>query len=407
MLLTAQPGWGHVQPVLAIARQLQDRGHPVLLATGRRYVAAAERLGVAAVAAGIDWDLSRPQEAFAHLGGLDALERTLALRDIFLGPAVAPMLNDLEAISRTFRPDVVVSEMWELAGAVVAEARGAASTTLSVVTVALPPAFATEESVAPYLAARALAGLPEIDFREWAARQRTLFGVPPSWFIPGLEPGPNVTVIRPPVLTEAGGGSLPRWLERSGTRPLVLATLGTVFWDNPKVLARIIEAAEGEDYDLLVALGHEVEPAAVGSVPPNVRVESYVPFAKVLPRCSAVITHGGFGTVGATLMAGLPMVVLPLGADQFVTATQVERLGIGVVVTGADPINIDLGVVAGSFVNPNTLTSGEVRAAIHRVLTDDDIRDAAASQRGEVEAIPADAAVNAIEAAAAPAVAAL
>lgn len=61
------------------------------------------------------------------------------------------------------------------------------------------------------------------------------------------------------------------------------------------------------------------------------RVERHVPLADVLPRCAAVVTHGGSGTVVAALAAGVPCVVLPMGADQPWNADRVAALGTGLV----------------------------------------------------------------------------
>ena len=401
-LLTAQPGWGHVVPVLSTASQLQRRGHEVLVATGPRYLRALERAGVPAVGVGLDWDLARADDAFCHLGGLRGVPRTLALRDVFTGPTVGPFLADLLSVAEEFGPDVIVSETWEMTGGALAEARGIPAMHLSVVALALPPSFATPHTVGPRLGVRSQLGLPEVDAVTWAERQRTLFGLPSSWHLPGLDPGPNVTVTRPPIPDAEQRGEVPAVIrDRDVRRPLVLATLGTVFWDNPQVLRRLAESAAGEPYDMLLAIGDEADPDSVGSVPGNVRVERHVPFSQVLPHCKAVVTHGGFGTTGAAVREGVPLVMLPVGADQFVTAGQVERLGIGVVVTGEDPVEVEVSGITGTFLNPDTLTAGEIREATRRVLTDTAIRTAAAAQRSEVEAIPEDAAVVAIEGAAA------
>lgn len=401
-LLTAQPGWGHVVPVLSTASQLQRRGHDVLVATGPRYLGALERAGVPAVGVGLDWDLARADDAFPHLRELRGVARTLALRDLFTGPTVGPFLVDLRGAAEEFRPDVIVSETWEMTGGAVAEARGVPAMHLSVVALALPPSFATPETVGPRLAVRSQLGLPELDVVGWAERQRTLFGLPSSWHLPGLDPGPNVTVTRPPIPHRDPMGEVPAVLrDRDTRRPLVLATLGTVFWDNPDVLRRLAESADGESYDMLLAIGGEAEPDTVGPVPDNVRLERHVPFSQVLPHCAAVVAHGGFGTTGAALREGVPLVMLPVGADQFVTAGQVERLGIGVVVTGEDPVEVEVSGITGTFLNPHTLTAGEIREATRRVLTDTAIRSAADAQRSEIEAIPEDAAVVAIEHAAA------
>ena len=52
--------------------------------------------------------------------------------------------------------------------------------------------------------------------------------------------------------------------------------------------------------------------------------------ADVLPHCSAVITHGGHGTVMKALIAGVPLIVVPLGRDQPDNAARVVYAGAGI-----------------------------------------------------------------------------
>ena len=46
-----------------------------------------------------------------------------------------------------------------------------------------------------------------------------------------------------------------------------------------------------------------------------------------MPRCSLVVFHGGSGTLGHVIANGLPMVILPLGADQPENAQRCAELG--------------------------------------------------------------------------------
>lgn len=66
------------------------------------------------------------------------------------------------------------------------------------------------------------------------------------------------------------------------------------------------------------------------SLPPGVRHCAFAPFRQLLPRCAAVVHHGGVGTTAAALEAGCPQVVLPLAWDQPDNAARVTRLGVGV-----------------------------------------------------------------------------
>ena len=49
----------------------------------------------------------------------------------------------------------------------------------------------------------------------------------------------------------------------------------------------------------------------------------------MLPRCAALVSHGGIGTVAQGLAAGVPQVVMALAHDQFDNGTRVARLGVG------------------------------------------------------------------------------
>lgn len=48
----------------------------------------------------------------------------------------------------------------------------------------------------------------------------------------------------------------------------------------------------------------------------------------MLPRCGAVVCHGGSGSVLGALAHGLPLVMVPMGADQPLNAARCAALGI-------------------------------------------------------------------------------
>jgi UDP:flavonoid glycosyltransferase YjiC (YdhE family) len=51
----------------------------------------------------------------------------------------------------------------------------------------------------------------------------------------------------------------------------------------------------------------------------------------LLPRCAALVTHAGIGTVGDALATGTPMLCLPHYGDQFDNADRVARAGVGLI----------------------------------------------------------------------------
>jgi UDP:flavonoid glycosyltransferase YjiC (YdhE family) len=98
-----------------------------------------------------------------------------------------------------------------------------------------------------------------------------------------------------------------------------------------------------------------------------VTVTRWVRHADVLPHCSAVITHGGHGTVMKALIAGIPMVVVPLGRDQPDNAARVVHAG------------------AGIRLRKNASVSA-LRAAVARVIGDPRYRAAAGAMAARLDA---------------------
>lgn len=61
----------------------------------------------------------------------------------------------------------------------------------------------------------------------------------------------------------------------------------------------------------------------------SVKLVKSVNHSRVFPLCRAIVHHGGAGTTAASVRSGVPSVILWVGADQPIWATQVKRLGIG------------------------------------------------------------------------------
>ncbi|HEY3033790.1 MAG TPA: nucleotide disphospho-sugar-binding domain-containing protein, partial [Streptosporangiaceae bacterium] len=118
------------------------------------------------------------------------------------------------------------------------------------------------------------------------------------------------------------------WADPSD-RPLVLVGLSSTVMRQERLLQRAADALGQLPVRGLVTTGPAVDPALIAA-PPNVTVARWVRHADVLPHCSAVITHGGHGTVMKALIAGIPQVVVPLGRDQPDNAARVVYEGAGV-----------------------------------------------------------------------------
>ena len=99
----------------------------------------------------------------------------------------------------------------------------------------------------------------------------------------------------------------------------------------------MIAALAEEPVDVLVSAGvpehatgrRLVSANTLGELPSNVAFRDFVPGREVLARASLHITHGGCNSVHETLLAGVPMVLIPQAYDQFPLARAIEVLGRG------------------------------------------------------------------------------
>jgi UDP:flavonoid glycosyltransferase YjiC (YdhE family) len=121
------------------------------------------------------------------------------------------------------------------------------------------------------------------------------------------------------------------------------------------------------DGDVLFTVGR-LDRATLGPVPANVHVETFLP-QQVAMACDVVVCHGGAGTTMAALTRGLPMVVVPLFADQMHNAVRVEAMG------------------AGLTVDPREAATS-LAAAVRRVLDDPSYATSALSVAEELAGLP-------------------
>ena len=121
---------------------------------------------------------------------------------------------------------------------------------------------------------------------------------------------------------------------------------------------------------MIATIGRNNDPRALGAVPANVVVEQYVAQALLLPLCAATVGHGGSGSVLAALAEGLPMVLLPQGADQFDNAQQCRELGVA------------------HMLLPAELTPEAAASSVLAVLEDASYGDRARALAAEIAAMP-------------------
>ncbi|MFD0592296.1 nucleotide disphospho-sugar-binding domain-containing protein [Catellatospora coxensis] len=110
--------------------------------------------------------------------------------------------------------------------------------------------------------------------------------------------------------------------------PVLYVSMGTVFDAGPQQLRAFVDALGPLGGTVVVATGH-TDPAELGPLPANVLARRAVPQLEVLARAALFVTHGGVNSVNEALHAGVPMLVIPQGADQTLVARRIVELGAG------------------------------------------------------------------------------
>jgi UDP:flavonoid glycosyltransferase YjiC (YdhE family) len=220
-----------------------------------------------------------------------------------------------------------------------------------------------------FQAARAQVGLgPDVDLTS-LDRWLTVVGAPPGWFPP--ECFRSTTHLFQPPDDPSDGGTLPSWFSELPGRTTVYVTLGTVFNETPGLFPMVFEAVSDLDANVVATVGKTVDPAGFRPLPKHVRVEQFIPQALVLPRCDAVIAHGGYGSLMGALRHGLPVVSVPLAAaDNSLNARRVEDLS------------------AGIAVGERARSSEMIGSAIRAVLMEPRYREAAGRVAAAMAALP-------------------
>lgn len=93
----------------------------------------------------------------------------------------------------------------------------------------------------------------------------------------------------------------------------------------------MIEAFAGSDALVVITAGRAESVARIGAVPGNVIVRDFVPQAELLAQADLYVGHGGFGSITDAALAEVPMIVTPLGGDQFFNAYRLAELDAGTV----------------------------------------------------------------------------
>jgi zeaxanthin glucosyltransferase len=388
------PGTGHINPMTALARRLQQRGHDFVIFGIADTEARVRAAGVEFSLIGEqDYPPGTLQELDRRLGELKGLETFRFTVERVKNTARMVMRDGPDAVRRANLDAMLIDEA-DMGGSV-AEHMG-----LPFVSIAFYPPMVSDDRIPPFcfgwkastgwfsrlrnrLGAKLLSRVASPIFAS-VNQQRMAWGMKPLKrptdalsSLAQIAQLPSVlefdVVTLPPPVHYTGpflGAQLrPKvdfeW-ERLDGRPLLYASLGTLQNGSEETFRTIAEACADIDAQLVISLGGGLDPDRLGTLPGNPIVLRYAPQLEIVKRAAAVITHAGLNTALESLAGGVPLVCIPLGNDQPGVAARVAARGAGVVVSRSK------------------LTVKRLRAAVLAVLGNEKYRQAANEVRAAI-----------------------
>ena len=306
-------GAGHLTPLLPFLKAARAQRDSVLVVGPPALQDMVEGAGMPFVAGGepSEQNVAPIRERLPVASPAEA--SVLGSRELFGRMATAAMLPAMVDVCASWGPDLILREPCEHASAVVASRMG-----IPMAQVAISLAQAEAGSIA--------AAAPALEEHRPGLTEALRTSPYLTRFPQSLDPSPFPSTVRyqePPL---AGSGGLPDWWEGSDD-PFVYMTFGTVLGHMSfaaEVYGVALRAVDGLPVRVLL-----FDASSLDAVPSNVHVESWIDQGDVLPHADLVVSHGGSGTSYGALAAGVPLVLVPVFADQFENARRIAHRGAG------------------------------------------------------------------------------
>ncbi len=358
VIIVALGSAGDVHPNVGLALALSRRGHRVLLVAASVFETLARRVGLPFRGLGTE------KEFYETLKDPNIWHPYRAFFVIAKRLILPPMREVYEIIAQQHEPgETVVVASGLTFGALVANERLG----IPLATVHLQPAVIRSVLAPPVLAFPDILGLlprvlrplylRAIDriiidpllagplnafrrelglapvrrvFNRWMHSSQLIVGFFPEWFgPPQADWPPNVHLTGFPLYDESDSREPSAELNdfmSAGEAPVVF-TAGSANAHAKDFFRVSVDACrQSGRRGILLTQFPEQLPA---TLPEGVRCFKYVPFSQVLPRAAAFVHHGGIGTTGQALAAGVPQLIVPWAHDQPDNAVRIRRLGVG------------------------------------------------------------------------------
>ena len=429
VIIAATPIYGHVAPLRMIAAGLVRRGNQVTFMTGARFRASVEATGAtfAALPPEADYDPAELPSLYSpEYADLEPGPQKLAfeVREMFIKPVPAQHAALQRLLAAAGGEPVAVLHDTSFVGAMPVLLGAPGIRPAAVIGIGVVPLTISSADTAPFGLGLAPDASPEGRERNRAANQAVqegLFGdlqkttlevlrstgatqdppfimdagvsVPDRYLhlsVEGLEyprsdapAGLRFIGTLPDEETGSSAPLPPWWPEVTAAERVIVVTQGTVAnRDFSELIEPALEALADLDVLVVAALGRD---AQLASVPANARVAEFIPFARLLPHTSVLVSNGGYGGVQQALRHSVPMVLAGVTEDKIEATARAAWTGAAVNLATQRPSAADLRKAVVTVLDTPSFKDhaarlsaeyarhdalGEISAAIREVITE-------------------------------------
>jgi zeaxanthin glucosyltransferase len=369
---------GHLNPMTALARQLQERGHDVV------FLYSSSASGLPCVPGPEKDQINESRPEISKLQGEDALKLGVRL----MMSQTEAILKSLPAIVQANRVDALVIDTVHFYAEL-----GAMQ--LGMPYIHVPAAMHKDytgntplcyydwpHQTTPSALARNREGVAKFvkllesvnaGIRAYAES----VGLKIDWEDPGSTLSPFATITQVPRAFDFESSHWPSQFHHTGPfhdgkgrqkvdfpwerltgEPLIYASMGTLMNGRADVFNMIVAGvAKHKDTQLVLSIGDQLDPKQIGPVPGNAIIVKRAPQLELLKQTAVCITHAGLNTVLESLTQGVPQVAIPVSLDQPGVAARIADKKTGVV-TSLDKLTAEhLSTLLNEVLNNSTYRS--------------------------------------------------
>ncbi len=357
IIIYSLPQHGHINPTLALSKELTERGHEVIYYMTEEFQEKIEKAGgifkPLGTSLNIYHEAQKAIDSHQEVQGLQPSD-AFGIFISFMAETMA-LINYLDADLKHDDPDLIIYDPMSIFGQILAKGhnykRATFYTTYPMISgdkMSRNMAAMFAKSITPRFTGTIISlvwsltkALFKYRLSSWSPRQlftakESLNLVPlPRGILPNADKlddsylffGPNLMLDY-----SHKGEALP---SSAGKMYLYVSMGSTPLNNQPELFNAVIKNFGNSEWHVVMNIG-EASQESIGEIPQNIVVRNYVPQIKVLEQADVFLTHGGMNSVMESCHFGVPMIVFALQPETEITARQVETKGLGISILPED-----------------------------------------------------------------------